>query len=64
MKFAQVEFVSVMVQLFKDAVVRPVGGEEGRKALARTVEDSGYEAVTLAMRRPGDVHLQWEKVPS
>ena len=72
-KFSQVEFVAVLTSLFRQYRVGPVvslkdgGGEEeeeeseaeGRRALARMVDDSAISAITLQMLEPRRRALRW-----
>ncbi|KAL8922717.1 MAG: hypothetical protein Q9208_005030 [Pyrenodesmia sp. 3 TL-2023] len=65
-RFAQVEFVAVMVALFKGhraEVVPAYEGEpreEGRKRVQSVVEDSEL-TLLLGMRNPGAVKVRWVK---
>ena len=67
-KIAQVEFVAVMVALFRAHRVRPVlraGGETteaARQRLQDILEDSRITSITLQMRRPRDAALEWVRV--
>ena len=74
MKLAQVEFAAVISAVFARCRVAPslagavagevLGGErleEARRLLRGCVEDSGFQTVTLAMRRPEDVVVQFEE---
>ena len=66
-KLAQVEFVAVMVALFRKHRVQPVlmEGESmdaGKERLRAIVNDSGISAVTMQMRRPRDAALTWRRV--
>ena len=68
----QVEFVAAISTLFSQARVYPLGssvksgsgppplGDEVYQTLRRTIEDSDV-SITLAMVRPEDVRLVWEK---
>jgi cytochrome P450 len=65
-KFAQVEFVSIMVSLFGRHSAKPAlwTGETEEEAIGRVlreVEDSSL-AVTLHMNNPERVNLVWEEV--
>ncbi|KAL8979669.1 MAG: hypothetical protein Q9177_006080 [Variospora cf. flavescens] len=64
-KFAQVEFVAVMATLLSSYTVKPVlcpgqSAEDGRKALMEMVNDSAISAITLQMRHPQKMALQWD----
>ncbi|KAL9050150.1 MAG: hypothetical protein Q9206_005205 [Seirophora lacunosa] len=64
-KFSQVEFVAVVATLLSSYTVKPVShpgqsAEEGRKALMDMVDDSAISAITLQMRHPQEVALQWD----
>ncbi|KAI4116495.1 MAG: hypothetical protein LQ345_003095 [Seirophora villosa] len=66
-KFAQVEFVAVVATLLSSYTVKPAShpgqsAEEGRKALMDMVDDSAISAITLQMRHPQEVALQWDAV--
>lgn len=63
-KFAQVEFVGVMATLFRNHRVRPVlepgeTPEDGRKRLVQMAENSALMAITVQMRNPKSVSLEW-----
>lgn len=63
-KFAQVEFVAVMAILFRKHRVRPVleegeTPEDGRKRVMQMANDSALTAITLQMRNPKKVSLEW-----
>ena len=65
-KLAQVEFVAVMVALFRKHRVRPLlmEGESmdaGKKRLRGIVDDSGISAITMQIRRPRDAALVWTR---
>ena len=65
-KFSQVEFVAVLASLFRDYSVRPVlqdaeSEADGRKELARMVENSAISAITLQMLEPRSRALRWER---
>lgn len=65
-KFAQVEFVAVIAQLFRDYKCTPVrlqeeSMEEARKRVIDVVEDSNV-LNTLKMLHPERVKLRWEKL--
>ncbi|KAI8630633.1 cytochrome P450 [Xylariaceae sp. FL1651] len=65
-KFAQVEFVAVIAQLFRKHRCSPIQlqGEstsESRKRVLRVIEDSNV-LNTLKMLHPERVRLRWEKV--
>ena len=65
-KFSQVEFVAVLAKLFRHYRVRPVveNGEDeadGRRVLARMVDDSAISAITLQMLEPRRRSLRWER---
>ena len=65
-KFSQVEFVAVLASLFRRYRVRPVledgeGEADGRRALARMVDDSAISAITLQMLEPRGRSLRWER---
>ncbi|KAL9083084.1 MAG: hypothetical protein Q9165_008663 [Trypethelium subeluteriae] len=64
-KFAQVEFVAVMVALLRDHVSEPVPrvGEslsDARKRTLAVVKDSNVELL-LQMRNPGSIVVRWRK---
>ncbi|KAF7511090.1 hypothetical protein GJ744_005321 [Endocarpon pusillum] len=66
-KLAQVEFVTVMIALFRKHRVQPVllEGENidaGKERLRAIVNDSGISAITIQMRRPRDAVLMWRRV--
>ena len=66
-KLAQVEFVAVMVALFRKHRVQPVlmegeSTEAGKERLRDMVNDSGISAITMQMRRPRAAALMWRKV--
>jgi hypothetical protein len=63
MKMAQVEFLAVMLTLFRKARVSPVTGgaetmETARERLKGLMKDS-QPRITLQMNRPKDVVLRW-----
>ena len=65
-KFSQVEFVAVLASLFREYSVRPVlkdgeGEADGRKELARMVDNSAISAITLQMLEPRSRSLRWER---
>ena len=65
-KFSQVEFVAVLASLFQEYSVRPVlkdgeDEEDGRKELARMVDNSAISAITLQMLEPRSRSLRWER---
>jgi hypothetical protein len=65
MRMAQVEFLSVIFTLFRQATVRPAirEGETAEMAAERTlkaVKDS-LPRLTLQMNNPTDVDLIWSK---
>ena len=65
-KFSQVEFVAVLAGLFREYSVRPVlmDGEDdadGRRELARMVDNSAISAITLQMLEPRSRALRWER---
>jgi hypothetical protein len=65
-KFAQVEFVAVIAQLFRDHKCSPIQLQEEsmlevRKRVLDVVEDSNV-VNTLKMLHPEKVRLRWEKV--
>lgn len=65
-KFAQVEFVSVIVSLFSTHHVKPVlstgqNSEDAKKALLGMVKGSAISAITLQMQEPRKVALKWER---
>ena len=65
-KFSQVEFVAVLASLFQGYSVRPVlndgeDEEDGRKELARMVDNSAISAITLQMLEPRSRSLRWER---
>jgi cytochrome P450 len=66
-KLAQVEFIAVMVALFRKHRVQPLlkEGEKmdsGLHRLRGIVNDSGISAITVQMRRPRDAALTWTRV--
>lgn len=66
-KLAQVEFVAVMVALFRKHRVQPVlmegeSADAGKERLRDIVNDSGLSAVTMQMRRPRAAALMWRRV--
>ncbi|KAL9615931.1 MAG: hypothetical protein Q9160_009143 [Pyrenula sp. 1 TL-2023] len=56
-KFAQVEFMSVLSQLLRQARVKPVGGDEGMVSLRKSLDDSSCAGVTLGLNPPEDVRV-------
>ena len=67
-KFAQVEFVAVMVTLFADYHVKPVlqrgqTEEEAKALLLGMVDNSKISAITLQMQEPKKVALEWIRRP-
>jgi len=65
-KFAQVEFVSVVANLFSTHQVKPVlspgqNSDDATKALLCMVEGSAISAITLQMQEPRKVALKWER---
>lgn len=68
-KFAQVEFVAAIATLFRRHTVQPalLDGEspdQGKKRLARMIDDSAITAITLQMRKPKSVALVWQEKES
>lgn len=62
-KFAQVEFVAVMVGLFgfgaRVDVADTSSKEEKRQAIMNNVEDVVLTGTTLKMKNPGKIPLKW-----
>ena len=62
---AEVEFVAVMVTMFRSYKVSPVPKRGGSLAAARenlkNVMADSQPRVTLQMNRPKDVKLRWDK---
>lgn len=54
--------MGLLSRLLRFAKVRPAGGDEGRVALQKCLDDPAYAGITLTLNRPEDVKVIWERI--